>query len=188
MALGGGGGKHAKRKSSSIRGATRPTSHGFSLRATAPSAHAPRCLPFAAVLAAQAEPRSQRWSRVHRASISRCGSQGPHRTIPATNTALWPASGLLPARSAAAARTVLRPAATAARKVAGEPAVRPQQLPRSSGLSCFRPTQVTASQNGCARHAAAQFTKLLASSRAERQVGPLHPARPGWSSLDVWTA
>ena len=76
----------------------------------------------------------------------------------------------------------------AARKVAGEPAVRPQQVARSSGLSCFRPTQVKASQNGCARHAAAQLAKLLASSCAERQVEPLHPARLGWSSMEVWTA
>ena len=56
VALGSGGGKHARRKSSSIRGSTLPTSHGFSLRATAPSAHAPRRLPFASALAAQAEP------------------------------------------------------------------------------------------------------------------------------------
>ena len=106
--------------------------------------------------------------------------------MPATKTAAaWPASsGLsLPEASAATARKVASdghfPLLTATRKVAGEPAVRPQQLPRSAGLSCLRPTQVTASQNGWARHAAAQLAKLLdtaprtvgAGGRADGKVG-----------------
>ena len=53
VALGRGGGKQAKRKSSSSRGSTRPTSHGFSLRATAPSAQADLAALARAVAAAR---------------------------------------------------------------------------------------------------------------------------------------